>query len=99
MCLDYLLGLVSESESLFNYSIGDTSYFTANDGAQDYVPTFSDEVVANASQEVLDMCGGNLECVYDSSVTGSLVVGQATMDTSMTNDQTLQILGEYYDNE
>ena len=94
-CLLFLsAGHVSENESLFDYSIGDTSYAAINHGYLNHTPLFTDEVIGNASQEVLDMCGGNVACIYDSTVTGSLSVGQATLNTSQANQITIQILGQ-----
>ena len=89
-------GHVSEEESLFNYSIGaGSSYSAINDGYLEYRPLFTDEVLANASAEVLEMCQGNVECVYDSLVTGDMSVGLGTLNTSMSNDDTVQILGKH----
>ena len=77
---------------MFNYSITITSYSAINDGYLDYIPVFTDEI--QASPEVEAMCGGNAQCVYDATVTGDMTVGQGTLDTSMENDETVQILGQ-----
>ena len=40
------------------------------------------------------MCGGDVQCIYDATVTGNLDIGLGTMETSMANDQSVEILGE-----
>lgn len=77
---------------MFDYSITNSSYSAINDGYLDHTPVFADEV--QASPEVEAMCGGNAQCVYDATVTGDMAVGQATLDTSMQNDETVLILGQ-----
>ena len=41
------------------------------------------------------MCDGNMECIYDATVTGNMDIGLETMEISMANDQSLEILGEF----
>ena len=41
------------------------------------------------------MCGGDVQCIYDATVTGNLDIGLGTMETSMANDQSVEILGEF----
>ena len=80
-----------EEESVFNYSIGDTSYLAINDGYLQYQPLFSDDL--NASQEVRDMCQGNPACIYDTVATGNMDIGLSTLRISINNDEVIQTLG------
>ncbi len=66
-------GKVGASESLFTCLTG------ADFTVLDHNPPFLDEVVANASSEVLEMCGDNVECIFDSIETGDINIGLETM--------------------
>lgn len=43
-----------------------------------FVPDFVADVVKNASQEVLDACNGDTQCIYDAVQTNNLEVGLST---------------------
>ena len=90
MCL--FLGHVSERESFFDYSIGNLSYAAINNGYLYNLPIFAHNI--SASQEVLNLCGSNQACIFDSTVTGSLTIGQATLNTFQANEQTIRIIGQ-----
>ena len=86
-------GHLTEDESLFNYTIGETSYLAINDGYLTHRPLFSGEL--NVTQVIRDMCQGNPACIYDSMVTGDMEIGLSTLDISATNDQIIQTLGQF----
>ena len=44
-----------------------------------------DEVVANASEEVLEACGDNVECIFDASQTGNISIGLETRQVEENN--------------
>ncbi|XP_064385849.1 mucin-like protein [Halichondria panicea] len=67
---------VDASESLFTYPDGMTA---ADFAVLDHDPPYLDEVVANASAEVLKMCGDNVECIFDSIETGDINIGLETV--------------------
>ena len=50
-----------------------------------------DEVVANASQEVLDACGSDARCIFDASQTQNIAIGQDTMQQGTDNMETQAI--------
>ncbi|XP_064385332.1 uncharacterized protein LOC135334155 isoform X5 [Halichondria panicea] len=64
------------SESLFTYPEGLTA---ADFAVLDHDPPYLDEVVASASAEVLQACGNNVECIFDSMETGDINIGLETM--------------------
>ncbi len=80
-----------EEESLFNYSIGDTSYSAINDDYLSHQPVFSDDL--SVPQAVREMCQGNPSCIYDSVVTGDMEIGLSTLGVSVTNDESIKTLG------
>ena len=88
-----IIGHITENESLFDYTIGNTSYLAINDGYLTYQPEFSDNI--NATEDVRMMCQGNPACIYDTMVTGSTKVGLSTLRTSTSNDDVIQTLGEF----
>lgn len=89
MSLLIILGLISPSESLFTYPEGLSS---SNFSFPDHIPLFVDEVVANATAEVLAACGTNIRCIFDASLT-TLEIGIATMETDETNQEDQRISG------
>ena len=84
---------MTEEESLFNYSIGSTSYLAINDGYLTHQPEFSENL--NITEEVRNMCLGDPACIYDTVVTGSMEVGLSTLNTSAANVDIIQTLGGY----
>ncbi len=86
MCLGHL----DEADSIFSY--GDQNYSSLNNGYQDFVPTFFDEL--NVTQEVLDACGDNLACQLDASLTDNLDIGMTTLNTAKENEELEDILGK-----
>ena len=61
--------LVTESESNFEY-ISPFDYSTYN--FPDFVPTFVVPDPNTVSQEIRDLCGDSIECIFDAVTTGSL---------------------------
>ena len=53
----------------------------------DRVPAFVDEIVAGASMEVIDSCGGNERCIFDASQTGNLDISLTTMEIDEMNEE------------
>ena len=78
----YCAGEIDPDESLFSYPEGLTA---ANFSYPDHIPAFLDEVVNSASEEVLDVCGDNLECIYDAAQTGDISIGLETMQADADN--------------
>jgi len=87
-CLFFLIGQITEAESLFNYLSGES---TDNFSVPDHVPSFTDEVVSAADPAIIEACGGsnNTRCIFDSVQTNSTSVGLATLefDESTQMDQ------------
>lgn len=84
-------GLIDPSESLFAYPPGLSS---VNFSFPNHLPLFVDEVVAGATQEVLDTCGTNARCIFDATQTGNLAIGVDTMVTEETNEEDQMVAGE-----
>ena len=78
---------------MFNYSIGETSYASINDGYMNHVPLFLEEL--NVTQDVIDMCQGNPSCIYDSIATGNTQIGLSTLGVSMNNDAIVMTLSKF----
>lgn len=55
----------------------------------DHTPVFLDDVVASASEEVLEVCGGDAACIFDFTETGSELVALATQETNANNSMDL----------
>lgn len=60
------------------------------------MPDFVDEVVAEASQEVLDACGSDTRCIYDALQTGDLEIGLDTMIINEVNTENEALTGKYW---
>ena len=69
---------------------------TANYSFPEHLPAFVDEVVASASQEVLDACNDNIRCIFDASQTGNLEIGVNSMQTEETNMENEMIASKQY---
>lgn len=80
-----------EEESLFNYTIGDTSYSAINDDYLTHQPVFFCDL--NVSNEVREICQENPSCVYDFVATGSMEIGQFTLDIATANNEVIKTLG------
>ena len=72
------LGQVTQSDSIFTYETGqsvDTFSFP------DHAPPFLDEILSNliGNSSLTDVCGNNVECLFDFSQTGDMEVGMAAI--------------------
>ena len=72
------LGQINEAESIFQYMPGE-SVSTFSD--PNHVPPFLDEISQNleANETLTNVCGNNMECLFDFAQTGNEGVGMATM--------------------
>ena len=59
-----------------------------------HVPGFLDEVLAGASQEVVDVCGSDSMCIFDATQTGDLAIGIETMTLIETDILNREIVGK-----
>lgn len=77
-----LTGQISNNTSLFTYPEGFsvTSFSDPN-----HMPRFLDEVVRNATDEVISRCGDNPECIFDATETGNVDIGLETLQTNQDN--------------
>ena len=75
---------MSDAESLFTYGTDESA---ANYSFPDHVPPFLDEILFNltANSTLVDVCGDNVECLFDFGQTGDADVGMAAM---MVENQT-----------
>ena len=89
------IGHLPEAESFFEYSIGNTSYSAINSGYMDHLPSFTEDIIAGISAEIIQACMNDLKCVYDYAVTGNKEVGISTLNISMNNDALSKELGEH----
>ena len=80
---------MNESDSFFNYSIGNTSYSAINEGYLNHIPTFTEDI-SNTSEEVLKACNNDSKCLYDYSVTGDMELGVSTLNTATKNEETVK---------
>ena len=72
------LGQISQSESIFQYMMGeDVSTFSQ----PDHMPPFLDKIIdtLEGNSTLTAVCGSNTECLFDFSQTGDETVGIATM--------------------
>ena len=60
-------------------------------------PVFLDEVIATASDEILELCGENAECIFDAIQTGSHDIALDTLETDITNTNDQMITGKLGD--
>ena len=86
-------GHVDETSSLFEYFDGNT-YEDYNTGWDTYSPTFGDELESSIPDDVQEVCGGDLQCVFDYAVTNNRSIAIATHATTMGNQETQSILSE-----
>lgn len=75
---------MSDAESLFTYGLDESA---ANYSFPDHVPPFLDEILSNltSNSTLVDVCGDNVECLFDFGQTGDADVGMAAM---MVENQT-----------
>ena len=63
----------------------------ANFSDPDHLPRFLDEVMENATDDVISRCDNNPECIFDATETGNVDIGLETLQTNQDNinDQTV----------
>jgi len=74
----FILGQILSAESIFAYEPGE-NVGTFSD--PNHVPPFLDEIKSNlmGNSTLTDVCGDNVECLFDFGQTGDVKVGMATM--------------------
>ena len=82
-CSHHHTGQISQNESLFTYADGQNVTTFAN---PNHVPVFLDEVLANASSEIVQFCNNDPMCIFDYDQTGDANVGMATLVTNEGNN-------------
>ncbi|XP_076091897.1 protein mesh-like [Mytilus galloprovincialis] len=78
--IHHIFGLswrINESESLFTYEGGKTFSSYQNDN---FNPIFV--IPEDVPNHVTDLCGSNIECIYDTLVTNSTDFGQMSVDSA-----------------
>ena len=61
----------------------------------EHKPVFLDEVIESASDEILELCGNNSECIFDAIQTGSTEIALDTLETNKTNSNDQMITGRF----
>ena len=76
--------LVTESESVLTYisPFDYSTYYFPN-----FIPTFDVPDPNDVSQEIRDLCGDSVECLFDAVTTGSLSFANETLTVSTTFEQ------------
>ena len=74
----YVLGQITEEESIFTYEAGKSVGTFSN---PDRTPPFLDELLASlmGNSTLTDVCGDNVECLFDFAQTGDVDVGMAAI--------------------
>ncbi|XP_065884099.1 mucin-like protein isoform X2 [Dysidea avara] len=69
---------VTGAESLFTYTLGEN---VDTYSVPDHIPPFLDEILSSlmGNSSLLDVCGDNVECLFDFNQTGDPNVGMAAM--------------------
>ena len=78
-----LIGRITEEESLFTYPVG-TTY--ADYDFPDHIPPYLGEVVANAPQDIVNICNNNEQCIFDAVQTNNPEIGAGTLSTIENNN-------------
>ena len=71
-------GQITQSESIFTYEMDEG---VANFSDPNHVPPFLDEILSNlmGNSTLTDVCGDNVECLFDFAQTGDMEVAMAAM--------------------
>jgi len=75
---NFTLGQITSAESIFTYKAGE-GVDTFSD--PNHVPPFLDEILSNltGNSTLTDVCGSNVECLFDFAQTGDMEVGMVAM--------------------
>lgn len=86
-----IIGLINPEESLFTYPTG----MSAEDFSfPNHIPTFLDDVLAGAPQELMDQCGSDSMCIFDATQTGDVAIGLETKTLIETDILNREIVGK-----
>ena len=86
-------GEIEPSLSLFTYAEGMTAQSFSH---PEHEPVFLDEVIESASDEILQLCGDNAECIFDAIQTGNTEVGLDTLESDNNNADDQMITCKYH---
>ena len=81
---------MSDSDSLFSYPDGLSA---ADFSFPDHMPVFLDELDSSTLSEAREICGQDLQCIYDYSQTGNRELAMITMETNQENRMGLTLSG------
>ena len=83
--------MINPEDSLFTYpdGMGPEDFSFPN-----HFPSFLDEVLAGASEEVMNECGSDAMCVFDATQTGNLDIGLMTKTLIETDIENRNIVGK-----
>ena len=72
------IGQVTQDESIFTYESGEN---VDTFSIPDHIPPFLDEILSDltGNSTLTDVCGNNVECLFDFSQTGDMEVGMAAI--------------------
>ena len=72
------IGQVTQDESIFTYESGEN---VDTFSIPDHTPPFLDEILSDltGNSTLTDVCGNNVECLFDFSQTGDMEVGMAAI--------------------
>ena len=75
----YTSGQITSEESIFTYEPGEDA---ANFSVPNHIPPFLDEVMLNLTGNLTltNVCGNNVECLFDLDQTGDVEVGMAAIE-------------------
>ena len=73
-----LIGQITLEESIFNYEPGES---VVTFSYPNHIPPFLDEILSSLMENstLTDVCGDNVECLFDFNQTGDAEVGMAAM--------------------
>ena len=74
----FALGQITQAESIFTYEASESVVTFSN---PNHTPPFLDEIVTNlmGNSTLTNVCGNNVECLFDFDQTGDVEVGMAAM--------------------
>ena len=72
------IGQITSEESIFTYGPGESE---ATYSVPNHVPPFMDELLPTLleNETLVEVCGDNIECLFDFSETGDVEVGMSTV--------------------
>ena len=78
MLIATLAGQITQNESIFTYEMGEGVDIFSD---PNHVPAFLDEILSDlmGNSTLTDVCGNNVECLFDFAQTGEVEVGMAAI--------------------